>query len=301
MTTPAPVIAGPPRVVCAAGATLGEGLCWSPRERSLYWVDILSHRLYRHEPASGALRYWAFDETVSAVAERRSALGLVITLRHRFASFDPATGTLTRLAVAEADRPGNRFNDGKCDAHGRFWAGTMDFDGEAPTGALYRLDGQGRCTLAFDARMAVTNGPAWSPDGRTMYFNDTVARRILAFDVEPETATLGTPRLWMQWPASAGHPDGMTVDALGRLWVAHWGAGCVSCHDPASTAELARITLPTDHITNVCFGGVDLSTLYITSARFGLTDTQLAAQPDAGSVFAVDTDAPGLPAHLHAS
>lgn len=298
---PAPTFHGPPRVVCATGATLGEGLCWSPRGHSLYWVDILSCRLYRYTPASQALQFWAFDETVSAVAERRSSPGLVITLRHGFATFDPATGELTRLATPEADRPGNRFNDGKCDAQGRFWAGTMDFDCEAPTGALYRLDGRGRCTLAFDARMAVTNGPAWSPDGRTMYFNDTVPRRTLAFDIEPLTAALGPPRLWRQWPASEGHPDGMTVDALGRLWVAHWGGACVSCHDPSTTTELARITLPTDHITNVCFGGADLSTLYITSARFGLSDTQLAAQPLAGSVFAVDTDVRGLPAHLHAS
>jgi sugar lactone lactonase YvrE len=132
-----------PRVVDAvqcvwdAGAELGEGTCWSVREQALYWVDILGHRLHRYTPQSGAKRSWDFAETISAVAERAERPGLIVTLQRCFALFDPATGVLERLEEPEPDRPGNRFNDGKCDAGGRFWAGTMDFDCTAPTGSLY--------------------------------------------------------------------------------------------------------------------------------------------------------------------
>lgn len=300
MTAAAPTLLREPQCVWPAGATLGEGTCWSEREQALYWVDILEHRLHRYHPKNNARDSWQFDETISAVAERADAPGLAITLRRGLAFFDPATGDLRRLHEPERERTGNRFNDGKCDAQGRFWAGSMDFGCKEPTGALYRFDADGRGTRVFDAGFAVTNGPTWSRDQRTMYFNDTVNQWIHAFDFDPETGTLGHQRPWLRFSKGDGHPDGMTTDADGRLWIAHWGAACVTCHDPDSAQELLRVPLPTDHITNIAFGGADLRTMFITSARFDLSEAQLQQQPLAGGLFIVETTATGRPANRFA-
>ena len=295
-----PATLGGLQCVWPAGATLGEGTCWSPRSASLWWVDILERRLYRYRPADGARSEWRFDEEVSAVAERRDGPGLIITLRRGFARFDPDRDAAPVYLHRPASEPaGNRFNDGKCDAAGRFWGGTMDYACEAPTGALYRFDADGTC-VRHAVDFAVTNGPTWSGDQRTMFFNDTVRGRVHAFDADPDTGALSNQREWLRLARGDGLPDGMTTDAAGRVWIAHWGGACVSCHDPASGAELGRIALPTAHITNCAFGGADLRTLFITSARSGLTPQQLADQPLAGGLFAIELAEPGLPANLFA-
>ena len=293
----APVVSGSPQCIWAAGATLGEGTLWSPREQALYWVDILSCQLHRFRPSDAARTSWQFDEEISAVAERAAAPGLIVTLRRGFALFDPAEPVPAPryLHQPEPTLPGNRFNDGKCDAAGRFWGGTMDFACEAPTGALYRYDADGRCTQ-HEHGFAVTNGPTWSADGATMYFNDTVTARVHAYDFDAAAGTLSNKREWLRFGKDDGFPDGMTTDAAGRLWIAHWGAACVSCHDPVTAAELCRVPLPTRHITNCAFGGEDLRTLFITSAASGLTPEQRAAEPLAGGLFAVRVDGGGVPA-----
>ena len=288
------------RVVSDVRATLGEGLCWSPREQAIFSVDIIERRLYRDALAGGAHSEWRFDEVITAVAERRDAPGLAVTLHRGLALFDPATEALERRDEPELDRPGNRFNDGKCDARGRFWGGTMDFAVKAPTGALYRFDAAGQATQAIDLGWVVTNGPTWTLDGRTILVNDTVPARIVAFDFDMETGAVGASREWLRLAPGDGNPDGMTTDAAGRIWIAHWGGSCVTCHDPVTATELARIPLPTAHITNVAFGGPDMKTLFISSARIELSDAQLAAQPLAGALFAIDTDAVGQPANLFA-
>jgi D-xylonolactonase len=304
MPAAVPRLLSEPSAVWPAGAVLGEGLCWSPGRQALYWVDILGHRLHRYTPASGRRESWQFDDTISAVAERAHAPGLLVTLRRGFACFDPdadgGRGALQLLHQPDTEPEHNRFNDGKCDARGRFWGGTMDFGTVRPTGSLYRFDPDGRCTRVLDARFPVTNGPTWSLDGRTLYFNDTVHRRIHAFDFDPDSGQLSNPRLWLEFAPQDGHPDGMTTDAAGRLWIAHWGTACVTCHDAQSGEELLRVPLPTDHVSNVTFGGPQLSTLYVTTARFELGAAQLTAQPLAGALFAVETDARGRPAHRYA-
>lgn len=296
---PVPHFTGPLRCVVEADAQLGEGLVWSVREQALYWLDILGCRLYRLDPATGLQTQWSFDEEISALAERRDAPGLIITLRRGFALFDPATDSAPHyLHQPEAELPGNRFNDGKCDAQGRFWGGSMDFDCKLPTGALYRYDPDGRCTR-HDEGFVVTNGPTWATaNGREwLYFNDTLSSITWRYDFDAAAGTISNKQVWKRYTPEEGLPDGMTTDAQGRLWIAHWGGHCVSCHDPETAEELGRVVLPASQVTTCAFGGADLRTLFITTARVGLTPAQLATEPLAGSVFAVEIDSPGVPAH----
>lgn len=284
-----------PECVWNAHAALGEGPLWSVREQALYWVDILNHRLHRYSPEEGR-RSWQFDQEISAVAERAGADGLLITQRHGFASFDPASEELVPLLQVEGDIPGNRFNDGKCDRHGRFWAGTMDFDGKRPTGSLYRFSPDRSCSR-IDTGYIVTNGPAWSSDDRTMYHNDSVNGRVYAFDFDADTGNASNKRLFLQFSEEEGSPDGMSTDAVGGLWIAHWGAGRLTCHD-AQGNVLRTINLPCSQVTSCAFGGPHLDTLYITTAAVGLSAQQLEREPLAGGLFALDIDVAGVPANL---
>lgn len=288
-----------PRCIWNAQAALGEGPIWSAKEQALYWVDILNHRLHRYAPGhKQAQRTWQFNQEISAASERLDAEGLIVSLRHGFAFFDPATEKLRTISQVEADLPGNRFNDGKCDARGRFWAGTMDFNGKLPTGSLYRLDANLE-TAKMDGGYPVTNGPAWSADCRIMYYNDSVHGKVYAFDFDLEKGEISNKRLFLQFTHEDGSPDGMTTDVEGGIWIAHWGAGKVTRHAPDGEI-LQTIMLPCSQITSCAFGGHDLKTLFITSAAHGLSPQQLACEPLAGGLFAIELDIAGMPANAFA-
>ena len=285
------------RCLWPASAVLGEGGLWSVSRRCLFWVDILSRNIHRLDPATGARQSWTFDEEVSALAERRTGEGLAIALRRGPAFWNPdQPGVPPRyLCQPEPERSGNRFNDARCDAAGRWWMGSMDFGCALPTGSLYRVGADG-AWARMDEGFAVTNGPTWIAQGRTMLFNDTVNGQVLAYDSDPDTGEISGRRLWLQFAPEDGVPDGMTTDALGRVWICHWGGGCVTCHDPDTAQELARVHLPVSQVTSCTFGGPDLSTLFITSARFSLDEAALAREPLAGGLFAVRPGVAGLPA-----
>jgi xylono-1,5-lactonase len=290
------------RCIWPLSARLGEGPLWSEREQALYWTDILGCQLHRYTPESGERRSWVFHEYICAVAERKradDAGSLIVTLKSGFAYFDTVHSALTRLHDPEPDLPGNRFNDGKVDAGGRFWAGTMDFDCEKPTGSLYRFDADGTCTH-IEGGYAVSNGPAWSLDGRTMYHNDTAAGRVYAYDFDVRTGGLANRRLFLQIDESDGYPDGMTTDAQGGLWIAHFGGGKAVRFLADGTAERC-IELPVSNVTSCTFGERGLRTLFITTATHKLDEAARQQQPLAGGLFSIEIPGiHGLPANRFA-
>jgi len=278
-------------------AELGEGARWDERTGTLFWVDILRGRVHQFSPATAACRSWTVGQAVGALAIREAG-GLVLALRDGFATLDLDTGRLAWIARVEDDRPGQRMNDGRCDAAGRFWAGTMAFDPSPGTGTLYRLDPGGRVTAVL-ADLTISNGLDWGRDGRTLYFVDSGTQRIDLFDFDPPTGELSNRREFVRVPDAAGMPDGLVVDADGFVWVALWGGGAL--HRYATDGALAAVvTLPVSHPTSCAFGGPDLTDLYVTSASVELTPAALARQPHAGGLFRVRPGVSGRPAHRFA-
>jgi sugar lactone lactonase YvrE len=279
------------RCVLPARALLGEGPLWDPEDRCLYWVDIKGRAVHRFDPATGRDTRWPTPETVGSLA-RRARGGLVLALRSGFHALDLDTGAITALLEPELDRPENRFNDGKPDRRGRFWAGSMHERGTAATGALYRLDPDGGCHRMVDG-LAISNALCWSPDGRTMYHADTIQRTVWAWDSDPERGEIANRRVFVTLSGDEGHPDGATVDADGFVWLAHWDGWQLTRHDPTGRAERV-VRLPVQRPTCPAFGGPELDVLYVTSASIGLAPDALAAQPCAGGLLALDPGVRGL-------
>jgi L-arabinonolactonase len=270
---------------------LGESPVWCDREQALYWVDVRAPCIRRHAYASGETRCWTMPELVGSIGLRARG-GVVVALASAIALLDVDTGTLERIASPEADLPHHRFNDGRCDRQGRFWAGTMHDVTRGPVGSLYCLDAWRRCTAMFGGVRA-PNSLAWSPDDRTMYFADSYLETIFAFGFDPATGALGEQRTFahVQPP---GMPDGSTVDAEGFLWNAEYDGGRVTRYAPDGRVERV-IELPLQRPTACAFGGPDLETLYITTACQKLTPAERARQPLAGALLALDVGVHGLP------
>jgi len=221
-------------LVLPAGATLAEGPHWDPRAQRLYWVDIPAHRVYVFDPQTGAQQSFDVGQYVGAVVPRATG-GLLLAVQHGFAILDPASGHSQPIAeiAAEADEADLRFNDGKCDPAGRFWAGSYSMAGRQRAGSLYCLDANGDVRRAI-ADVTVSNGLAWSRDHTTMYYIDTPTQAVAAFDYDVATGAIANRRVVISIPAGCGWPDGMTIDAEGMLWVAHWGGSCVTRMGPGA-------------------------------------------------------------------
>src|SRR5512139_2873163 len=273
-------------------ASLGECAQWNAAEQALYWVDINAPSLNRFDPASGRHTAMPMHESIGCYAFRERG-GFVVALRSGVWFADPS-GTLThRVAVAPYDPTHHRFNDGRCDRQGRFFAGSMDERRAANTAALWRLDPDLRFTQVLDDMM-VSNGLAWSPDGRTMYHADTPTHAVRAYDYDVATGTPSNPRVLARWTAETDRPDGATVDAEGCYWSAFYRGGKVVRISPRGEV-LAAYPLPAMCPTMCALGGPDLRTLYVTTARQERSDDELARLPQSGGLFAMRVDVPGLP------
>ncbi len=286
------------RCVLRWEATVGESPVWHPQEQRLYWIDIQGKQIHRFYPEGGRNETFDLPEIVTSIA-LRAAGGLVLTLKKDFTLFDPATSKLERLAGVERDLPNNRFNDGKCDPQGRFWAGTMDaVHRSSPAGHLFRLDGNRRVTT-MQTDVICSNGSGWSPDGQTMYYTESFRYAVFAYDFDGSDGTIANRRVFACIDKdSGGFPDGMTVDSDGFVWSNVVGLGEIHRIDPQGKLERI-IKLPVPRATDCTFGGPDLKTLYVTTARETMTPDQLAGAPLSGSLFALACEAPGMPTHSY--
>lgn len=282
-----------PDCVLDCRATLGEGAAWCDRDHRLWWVDILAPALHRFDPVTTHDDAWLMPEPIGCLALGPGS-AVVVALASGLAWFDPTTEQLERFLPIEADQPDMRLNDGRCDRQGRFWVGSMALHTQpAPArGTLYRC-AAGKA-VPQRTGIQVPNCTAFSPDGRTMYFTDTPTNRILAFDLDPDTGALSNERDFATLPAYRGLPDGATVDAEGGLWVAHWDGGRVSRFKPDGSLDRS-VRLPVPRPTCLAFGGDDLGTLFITSARTGLDAGALEQAPLSGGIFAFRPGVRGVP------
>ncbi|MEM6631060.1 MAG: SMP-30/gluconolactonase/LRE family protein [Bacteroidota bacterium] len=244
---------------------LSEGPVWDHRTSLLWWVDIHDKKLYRYNPETGNHTPFSIDQYVGA-AVLRSEKGLVLALERGFYLFDEETGSLSHLSDPEPDLPSNRFNDGKVDPGGTFWAGTMDNSEQAISGSLYSLEPQ---TLTFAkafSGVSISNGLAWTADSNTFYYIDSPTQRVDGFDFDLASGILSKRREVLRFEQSFGTPDGMCIDTEDNLWIAFWEGSKVACFDPRTGKQLAQIDIPTQRITSCCFGGAEMDTLFITSA-----------------------------------
>jgi L-arabinonolactonase len=271
---------------------LGEGPCWDAATGRLWWVDITSRLIEWLRPATGETGAYGLDRRASALAPRRDRTLLLATDRG-FAVFDPESGRLEPRHHPEADLPGNRANDGHVDPQGRFWVGTMDDREQARSGSVYRLDPDWTVTRVIDG-MAIPNSLVFSPDGRTLYVAESKDAALYAYEVDPASGELGDCSLFASTREDGCSPDGSAVDAEGYLWNAQWGGWRLVRYAPDGRIDRI-VDMPVEQPTSCAFGGEDLATLFVTSARTGLSDAALAAQPDAGSLFGFRPGVRGRP------
>lgn len=275
--------------VLYARARLGEGPVWDSTHQWLYWVDIYNHRVNRFNPVTGENLYFDVGDVVGAIAII-STNRLIMALRHSLAFLNLDTGEVIPIIQIEADKPGNRFNDGKCDRQGRFWFGSMS-PGKTQA-SLYRYDPDGSLHL-METGLTISNGLGWSPDQKTFYLTDSPHRKIYAYNFDAVTGKISDRRIFVDLTGESFYPDGMAIDTQGNIWSAMWDGWCVICFNPKGE-EISRIQLPIQRPTSCSFGGEDLRTLYITSASVGLSEEEIEKSFYSGDLFAVETNVVGL-------
>jgi sugar lactone lactonase YvrE len=279
--------------VVDAKAILGEGTFWDVRDEVLWWIDIWGRKIHRFDPKTGENRSYESPEYLGCLATRENG-GLIVTMVSGFFFFDPATGRFDPIFDPEAEMPDTRFNDGKTDRQGRFWSGSM-FEAEGPArkiGSLYRMD-EDLSVHKMVEGIGCSNGLAWSPDSRTMYYTDSHTTLVWAWNFDPVTGGIENRRVFVDVKDTGGVVDGATVDAEGCYWATLPVTSKICRYDPAGKL-MTTIQLPTDLPTCVGFGGRDLDILYCTSAVLRRPPEKIMGAELAGGLFAIDTGVRGI-------
>lgn len=279
---------------------VGEGPVWDVAEQALYFVDLLDSALWRHDPVTGEFKRWQMPSFIGSAALRAGG-GALVALQDGLHTVDLATGVITPFGTLHQQLTDTGCNDGKVDPRGRFLVGTQprQLSDTRPIGKLYSVAATGQAT-ELDSGFVITNGPCWSPDGSTLYFADSLAKTILAYDYDLANGSVANRRVFADVSAFGGMPDGATVDSAGRLWSAICGGGKVVCFRPDGQVEQV-IELPVPLVGSVMFGGPQLDRLYVTTLNGG--ELGLGFPPDelGGALFVIDgLGAQGLPEHRYA-
>ncbi len=286
----------PPRTISASPfvtdtCALAEGPLWF--EDRFWWVDIEPGRLHSVDTAGGDRRTYEFGQKIGVAIPAEDGRFLV-GLEKGVGIFDRATGESRILATPEKDVPTNRFNDGKCDPAGRLVGGGLSMVSERGASALYSFEGDFTWRKLY-APVSISNGLAWSQDGGTLYYIDTLVPEVKAFPYDLATGEIGEETAAVKFAPGQGLPDGMTIDAEGNLWVAFWGGWAVRCYSPKTGELLATVEVPCSQVTSCTFGGPNLDRLFITTARIGISEEKLAKEPLAGSIFVCEPGVQGVP------
>jgi L-arabinonolactonase len=274
--------------------TLGEGVLWDALGQRAWWTDIQERQLFRYDPILRVLERFELPERLGSFGLVEGSDRIIAAFESGFAFYQPESGQLDWIERPGHDAPNVRFNDGRVDRHGRFWAGSMVEGGGAPSGKLYCLASAapGASSAVCLTGIAISNSICFSPDGRQLYFADTPHRMILRYDLDATTGAISNPQVFARTPPGA-FPDGSHVDAQGHLWNAHWGAGRVVRYAPDGSISGA-IEVAASQVSCVAFGGTDLDLLFVTSARENLSRAQLAREPQAGDLFVYQLNVKGL-------
>jgi sugar lactone lactonase YvrE len=262
---------------------LGEGPLWDANRKTICWIDIPNGEIHEYSTVGGSFRSLSVSQMIGSIAICKNG-DFIAALKNGFGRIDRNTGELKMIADPETSIPGNRFNDGKCDPAGRFWAGTMAHSEEPGKGSLYTLNKDLTVSKKME-NISISNGMAWSADHKTMYYIDTPTYTVTALDFDRSSGEISNRRIVVRVPRENGSPDGMTIDSMGMLWIAHWDGWQVSRWNPATGKKMETFHLPVARITSCVFGGEELQDLYISTARIGIPEDQLIKQPLAGSLF----------------
>lgn len=283
-----------PELAFRAEATTGEGAIWHPERQTLFWVDIEGQTLYEYQPEKKECSSWKFDRMVSTVVPETDTT-VVVSLQNEIVRVNLSSGETSSIAPIPDEEGKIRCNDGKCDPEGRLWVGTMGFGAPKGAGTLYCVLPDGTVTPKLD-RVTISNGIVWSGNKRFMYYNDTPTGKVARYLYDASSGDILHDGTAVALPKGTGAPDGMTIDSDDNLWVAQWGGFGVYCYNPYTGELLTKVNVPAPNVASCAFGGKDLDTLYITTARAGLSDEELKEYPLSGSVFCCKPGATGVTA-----
>jgi len=271
--------------VCEQKSLLAEGPLWDVKRKAICWIDILNGRFHEYSSLNQSHKAIELGQMIGSFAFCTDG-NLIAALQNGFVFVDRETGKQIPIADPEKHLPNSRFNDGKCDPAGRFWAGTMSLSEDTGAGSLYVLDSDLKCSRKIKG-VTISNGMAWSADRKTFYYSDTPTLAITAFDYDELSGEISNRRTIITIAEKEGYPDGMTIDNEGMLWIAHWNGWQVTRWNPNTGIKLLSIKLPVAKVTSCTFGGENFDDLYITSAKVDLTEQELKVQPLAGSLFVI--------------